>query len=83
MDNYDDYEEEMEESSSEVKLLPILGLVSTWFIRIGMGIGVILLFYYLITGKVVSALLFILGLVVAFFFGYFLMFCIDKFMSAE
>ena len=47
MDNYDDYEEEMEESSSEVKLLPILGLV------------------------------------VAFFFGYFLMFCIDKFMSAE
>jgi len=85
MDQNEEYEnetvEEVEEDDSS--LIPILSLISTWFIRIGIGIGIILLIYYIVVGKLFSAILFILGLVVAYFFGYFFMFCLDKFMSAE
>ena len=76
---YDDGKETVEEESD---LIHFLDIFSTWFIRIGLAIGVILLIYYIVVGNIFSALLFILGMVVAYAFGYFFMFCLDKFMSA-
>lgn len=75
----DDYEEEQEEK--EFNIITILGFIATWFIRIGVVLGVILLLYFIFTGQVVNALLFILGLIIAYFFGYFFMFLLDKFVE--
>ena len=86
MDQFDDAYLEKDENSSVVDnsvLINILGTIATWFIRIGLLIGVILLVYYIVIGNIFSALLFVLGLVVAYFFGYFFMYCLDKFMTQE
>ena len=84
MDDYD-YEEEYEEEKSENKsgIIPILDLIATWFIRIGLGIGVILLLYFMFSGKFLEAILYIIGLVFCYFFGYFFMFCLDTFLSKD
>ncbi len=83
-DYEDDYVDEKEEAVVEDNtIIPLLDLISTWFIRIGIVIGIIVLLYYIVVGKIFSALLFILGLVVSYFFGYFFMFCLDKFTSSN
>ena len=76
-DLYDDYEEEKEESS----IYPLLETIAKWFIRIGIVCAVIVVIYYLVKLQITSLLLFIVGLVIAYFFGYFVMFCIDKVAS--
>ena len=67
----------------ENKVIAVLAFISTWFIRIGMVLAVIVLLYYLFTAKFLTAFLFIIGLVVAYFFGYFLMFLLDNFISID
>ena len=77
IDDYeDDYEEEKDSS-----IIPILGTIVKWFIRLGIVFAVIVALYYLIKLQITSFLLFIVGLVIAYFFGYFVMFCIDKVAS--
>ena len=77
IDDYeDDYEEEKDSS-----IIPILGTIVKWFIRLGIVFAVIVALYYLIKLQITSLLLFIVGLVIAYFFGYFVMFCIDKVAS--
>lgn len=96
MEDYEDYSETVDEEESEdfgdydqssnefdLDLISILATISTWFIRIGMAIGVILFIYFIVTGKIITALLYIIGLVVAFFFGYGFMFCLDHFVENE
>lgn len=79
----DDYEEEYEEENTKNDIIQTLDLVSTWFIRIGLGLGVILLLYFIFTAKFLSAIMYIIGLVVSYFFGYFFMFCLDTFISSK
>lgn len=74
----DDYEYEEEKNSS---IIPILGTIAKWFIRIGIVFAVIVAIYYLVKWQIANLLLFIVGLVVFYFFGYFVMFCIDKVSS--
>lgn len=69
----DDFEEEKESS-----IISILGTIVKWFIRIGIVCAAIVFIYYLVKLQIVNLLLFMVGLVIAYFFGYFVMFCIDK-----
>ncbi len=81
-DDYKHFEDDDDEDDGGL-LVSFMSVASTWFIRIGMAIGVILLLYFIFTGKIGNAVLYILGLIVAFFFGYFFMFLLDKFTSAN
>ncbi len=86
MEKYDDefLEEEVDENeSSEFNMISFLSVASIWFIRFGMVVAVILLVYFIVVGKIVTALLYILGLVVAYFFGYGFMFFLDKFIESN
>lgn len=78
-DEYYDYDDSVEEEINPI--IDVLALVSKVFIYIGIGIAVILLLYFLITLKFAKAFLYIIGLVIAYFFGYFFMFFLDKFIS--
>lgn len=85
-EDYDDYSEEdyeelEQESKNEISLLEILAFVSQWFIRIGIGIGIVLLVMFFVTGKPGTAFLYFFGLVVSFFFGYGFMFLLDFFVG--
>ena len=75
----DDYEEEEEEKDSSI--IPLLGNIAKWFIRIGIVCAVIVAIYYLVKLQIVNLLLFMVGLIISYFFGYFVMFCIDKVAS--
>ena len=77
IDDYE-YEEEKEKDSS---IIPLLGTIAKWFIRIGIVCAVIVGIYYLVKLQIVNLLLFIVGLIIAYFFGYFFMFCLDKLTS--
>ena len=77
----DDEEYEYEEDDENTSILPLLGILSKWFIRIGIVIGIIVLLYFIVKGNFMSAFLFLIGLIVAYFFGYFFMFCLDKFVA--
>ena len=79
----DSYVDGKVRDDEEFDLISFLGVCATWFIRIGLVIGAILLVYYVVVGNIFSALLFILGMVIAYFFGYFFMFCLDKIMSSN
>ena len=86
MENYDDdfLEEELDENeNSEFNMISLLSIASVWFIRFGMVVAVILLIYFIVVGKIGTAFLYILGLVVAYFFGYGFMFCLDKFIESN
>lgn len=72
-DLYDDYEEEKDSS-----IIPILGTIAKWFIRIGIVCAVIVAIYYLVKLQIVNLLLFMVGLMIFYFFGYFIMFCLDR-----
>ena len=70
-----EYEEEIEERND---MIPLLNLIVTWFIRIGLVFAGIAFFYYVAMGEFFTAFLYIIGLILAYFFGYFFMFCLDK-----
>ena len=75
----DDYEEEEEKEESSIYTL--LETIVKWFIRIGIVCAVIVGIYYLVKLQIVNLLLYIVGLIIAYFFGYFFMFCLDKLTS--
>ena len=77
---YQDYDEEEYEEEG-YSLISILGTISKWFIRIGIVLAIVVALYYLIKLQIVNLLLFIIGLIVSYFFGYFFMFCLDKLTS--
>ena len=78
----DDYEyEEEEEENTNNTIIPLLDIISTWFIRIGIVLAIIALFYYIVTAQLFAAFMYIIGLVVAYFFGYFFMYCLDVFLK--
>ena len=77
----ENFHEEVQYDEDENPTVEILSFLSTWFIRIGMGLAVIVLLYYFIKGKFLTAVLYVLGLVLAFIFGYFFMYFLDKFVS--
>ena len=77
----DDYDDEYEEEEKDSSIIPILGTIAKWFIRIGIVCAVIVCIYYLVKLQITSLLLYIIGLIIAYFFGYFIMFCIDKIAS--
>lgn len=74
----DDYEEYEDEEEKDFSIIPILGVIAKWFIRIGIVCAIISAIYYLVTLKIVNLLLFAIGLIISYFFGYFVMFCIYK-----
>ena len=87
---YDDYEEDIEEyeeieqeDNKKADVISTLSTVSNWFIKFGIVVAVILLVYYLFTGNIIDALLYIIGLVISFFFGYFFMYLLDKCIGEE
>ena len=80
-EDYDDNYEEIEEKKFNLgSALSVIALISTWFIRIGFAMGICLLIAFFVKGKVVTAFLYVAGIVVAFFFGYGFMFCLDHFI---
>lgn len=86
-EDYDDDTEEYNDSDVESKytydsdspLISFLSVFSKWFRIIGVVIAIILSAYFITQGKFKSLFLYILGLVVAFFFGYFFMYFLNKF----
>ena len=80
-DSYDDYGEVDEaytydSSSGLYKFLSIFLMVFKW---IGIVIAVILIAYFITQGNIKSLFLYIIGLVIAFFFGYFFMYILNLF----
>lgn len=90
-DNYEDYhdvEDEEEddtnvESDAKDEVVSIFAFISTWFIRIGLVLAVILLIAFLISGKFLTAVLYLCGLAVAFVLGYGFMYCLDHFIFSD
>ncbi len=78
---YQDYDEEEIEEEKEFSIIDILATISKWFIRLGIVFAIIVGIYYLVKLQIVNLLLFIIGLIVSYFFGYFFMFCLDKLTS--
>ena len=78
---YKDYDEEEIEEEKEFSIIDILATISKWFIRLGIVFAVIVGIYYLVKLQIVNLLLFIIGLIISYFFGYFFMFCLDKLTS--
>ena len=58
------------------KFLSIFISIFKW---VGVAIAVVLISYFITQGNIKSLLIYILGLVFAFFFGYFFMFILNKF----
>ena len=84
MSKFDEYEDDYEEEEkSENTTIWLLDLISTWFIRIGIVLAAIALIYFVVMGQFFSAFLYIIGLLVAYGFGYFFMFCLDRFLSTD
>ena len=82
MDEYDEIEES-EKNKDYENIISILAFISTWFIRLGLALGAILLIYFIVMGKFLTAIVYIIGMLTAYFFGYFFMFCLDTFLSSK
>ena len=76
-------ENEIDDEYDKEGVIPVLSFLSVWFIRFGLVVGVILFLYFIISGNIYNAFLYLLGLIIAYFFGYILMFCLDNFISVE
>ena len=76
----EEYEYYEDEEDDDVSIIPLLATISKWFIRIGIVVGVILLLYFIVKTDFMSAFLFVIGMIVAYFFGYLFMFCLDRFI---
>ena len=73
-DNYNSSKKH--EDNSLYKFLNIFLVVFKW---LGIAIAVVLIAYFITQGKIKSLLLYILGLIISFFFGYFFMYILNKF----
>ncbi len=72
---YEDNQYEVSEGTYET--FSLLAFISTWFIRIILVIAAILFLYFIFVGNIVTALLYALGLILAYFFGYFFVYLLD------
>lgn len=72
----DDYEIE-EEYKDNSSLMRFLAIFSVWFRRIGVVIAVILIAVFITRGEMKNLLLYILGLVASFIFGYGFMYILN------
>ena len=75
--NYYSRDDQYEVSESTYDTFSLLASVSTWVIRIILVIAAILLLYFIFMGNIVTALLYALGLILAYFFGYFFVYLLD------
>ncbi len=66
---------------NNVSLFKYLSIFSTVFKWLGIAIAVVLIAYFITQGNIKSLLLYILGLIISFFFGYFFMFLINKYTN--
>ena len=71
--------DEVDDDYEAAKFNGILSLISKWFSIIGVIIAIILIAYFITTGQFQNLILYILGLVAAFFFGWFFMYFLVKF----
>lgn len=87
----DNDDEEVKEEKEEVKknseensgLLSFLSIFSTWFSRLGVAIAIILIAVFIVKGQFDNLLLYIIGLIASFFFGYFFMYILVKYGGNE
>ena len=79
-DNIDEEYETLDEDLGG-DMISTFTLISTWFGRVGIIIAVILILYFLFTAKFTTMILYIVGLVGAFFFGYIFMYLLERFTS--
>ena len=83
--NEDDEDEDDEDGSpyytydSDNGIYKFLSMFLVIFKWIGVAIAIILIAYFITQGNMKSLLMYIIGLVFAFFFGYFFMFIFNKF----
>lgn len=75
--NYYSRDDQYEVSESTYDTFSLLASVSTWVIRIILVIAAILFLYFIFMGNIVTALLYALGLILAYFFGYFFVYLLD------
>ena len=66
-------------SHDNSNFISILSIFSTWFTRIGVVIAIILIAFFIVKGQFNNLLLYIIGLIASFFFGYFFMFILVKY----
>lgn len=62
-------------------MISTFSLISTWFGRVGIIIAIVLILYFLFTAKFTTMILYVVGLVGAFFFGYLFMYLLERFTS--
>lgn len=77
----DDLYEDYEASDDNDNLTDIFLLIATWFGRIGIILAIVLVLYFLFNKKITTLLLYIIGLLVAYIFGYIFMYLLEKFSS--
>lgn len=77
-DNIDEEYEALDEDLGG-DMISTFTLISTWFGRVGIIIAAILILYFLFTAKFTTMILYIVGLVGAFFFGYLFMYLLERF----
>lgn len=92
-DDYTEYENDIDDDVEDSKyetiekdnsnIMKYLNIFSIWFRRIGIVIAVILIALFITQGKVKTLLLYILGLIVSFLFGYGFMYVLSIFNEDE
>lgn len=82
-DYFDDETDDYENTKEKENYVSILSILSTWFIRIGIVIAIILTIVFLVTGKLLTAFFYIIGLLVAFLFGYGFMYLLDHLLTTD
>ena len=81
IETYEEYEDEHDDVEEESTIVSVFDFISTWFIRIGIVIAVILILIFLFSGKMLTALFYVIVLIGAFLLGYGFMFLLDFFVS--
>lgn len=71
--------DEVDDDYEAARFNGILSLISKWFSILGVIIAIILITYFIVMGQFQNLILYILGLIVAFFFGWFFMYFLVKF----
>lgn len=82
----DDYINEDAETLDEDlggDMIFIFTLISTWFGRVGIIIAIMLILYFLFTAKFTTMVLYVVGLIGAFFFGYLFMYLLERFTNSN
>ena len=90
-DNVEEYKKEEKETEENEKydndngngVMSFLSIFSTWFSRIGVAIAIILIAVFIVKGQFENLLLYIMGLIASFFFGYFFMYILVKYGDKE